>query len=71
MKVWFFANRFKKENNVEIFKAKTIMTTDVAYVGKRILIYEAVGILVEKNITGLLVVGAGITLDRIIRREDT
>ena len=55
---------------MEIFKAKAIMKTDVAYVKKQTPIYEAVGILVEKNITGLPVVGAGISLGGIIRRKD-
>jgi len=69
LKVWFFANRFKMENNMEIFKAKTIMTTDVAYIKEQSPIYKVVGILVEKNITCLSVVSAGITLGRIIRIE--
>jgi len=55
---------------MEIFKTKTIITTDVAYVRKQAPIYEAVGILVEKNITGLPVVSAGISLGDIIRRKD-
>ena len=55
---------------MEIFKAKTIMTTDVAYVKKQTPIYEAIVILVEKNITGLPVVNDDMTLAGIISRKD-
>ena len=55
---------------MEIFKAKTIMTTDVAYVKKQTPIYEAIGILVEKNITGLPVVNDDMTLAGIISEKD-
>ncbi len=55
---------------MEIFKAKTIMTTDVAYVKKQTPIYEAIGILVEKNITGLPVVNDDMTLAGIITEKD-
>ena len=55
---------------MEIFKAKTIMTTDVAYVKKQTPIYEAIGILVEKNITGLPVVNDDMTLAGIVSEKD-
>ena len=55
---------------MEIFKAKTIMTTDIAYVKKHTPIYEAIGILVEKNITGLPVVNDDMTLAGIISEKD-
>ena len=55
---------------MEIFKAKTIMTTDIAYVKKQTPIYEAIGILVEKNITGLPVVNDDMTLAGIITEKD-
>ena len=55
---------------MEIFKAKAIMTTDVAYVKKQTPIYEAIGILVEKNITGLPVVNDDMTLAGIITEKD-
>ena len=46
------------------------MTTDVAYVKKQTPIYEAIGILVEKNITGLPVVNDDMTLAGIISEKD-
>ena len=55
---------------MEIFKAKNIMTTDVAYVKKQTPIYEAIRILVEKNITGLPVVNDDMTLAGIISEKD-
>jgi CBS domain-containing protein len=55
---------------MEIFKAKAIMTTDVAYVKKQTPIYEAIGILVERNITGLPVVNEDMTLAGIISEKD-
>jgi CBS domain-containing protein len=55
---------------MEIFKAKAIMTTDVAYVKKQTPIYEAIGILVERNVTGLPVVNEDMTLAGIISEKD-
>ena len=53
-----------------IFKAKTIMTTNVASVKRQTQIYEAIRILVEKNITGLPVVNDDMTLAGIISEKD-
>lgn len=55
---------------MEIFKAKNVMTTDVAYVKKQTPIYEAIETLVEKNITGLPVVNDDMTLVGIITEKD-
>jgi len=53
-----------------IFKAKSIMTTNVASVKRQTPIYEAIRILVEKNITGLPVVNDDMTLAGIISEKD-
>ena len=55
---------------MEIFKAKKIMTTDVAYVKKDTPIYEAMRILIERNITGLPVVNDDMSLAGIISEKD-
>ena len=55
---------------MEIFKAKNIMTTDVAYVKKDTPIYEAIRILIDRNITGLPVVNDDMTLAGIISEKD-
>lgn len=55
---------------MEIFKAKNVMTADVAYVKKQTPIYEAIETLVEKNITGLPVVNDDMTLVGIITEKD-
>ena len=55
---------------MEIFKAKNIMTTDVAYVKKDTPIYEAIRILIDRNITGLPVVNDDMSLAGIISEKD-
>ncbi len=55
---------------MEIFKVKTIMTTNVVSVKRQTPIYEAIRILVEKNITGLPVVNDDMTLAGIISEKD-
>jgi len=45
-----------------MFKAKSIMKTDVISIDKDTEIYEAIRIMVERNITGLPVVNADQTL---------
>ena len=69
-KAWFFRESAKKENDMAIFKAKSIMTTNVASVKRQTPIYEAIRILVEKNITGLPVVNDDMTLAGIISEKD-
>jgi len=69
-KTWFFRESAKKENDMAIFKAKSIMTTNVAFVKRQTPIYEAIRILVEKNITGLPVVNDDMTLAGIISEKD-
>jgi len=53
-----------------MFKAKTIMKTDVISVDKDTEIYEATRIMVENNITGLPVVNEDQTLAGIITEKD-
>lgn len=53
-----------------IFKAKTVMTSNVVYVQKQTPIDEAIEILVEKNITGLPVVNDDMTLAGVISEKD-
>jgi CBS domain-containing protein len=53
-----------------MFKAKTVMTTDILFVKRRTPIYEAMRILVDKNITGLPVVNDDMTLAGIISEKD-
>lgn len=53
-----------------MFKARTAMTTDILFVKRDTPIYEAMGILVEKNITGLPVVNDDMTLAGIISEKD-
>jgi CBS domain-containing protein len=60
--------RLKKED--AMFKAKTVMTTDILFVKRRTPIYEAMKILVDKNITGLPVVNDDMTLAGIISEKD-
>ena len=55
---------------MEIFKAKNIMTTNVAYVKRETPIYDAIGILIERNITGLPVVNDDMSLAGIISEKD-
>ena len=55
---------------MEIFKAKNIMTTDIAYVKRETPIYEAIRILIERNITGLPVVNDDMSLAGIISEKD-
>jgi CBS domain-containing protein len=69
-KIRFFRESAKKENDMELFKAKNIMTTNVASVKRETPIYEAIRILVEKNITGLPVVNDDMTLAGIISEKD-
>ena len=53
-----------------MFEAKTIMTTGVVGVKKQTGIYEAIEILVEKNITGLPVLNEDGTLAGVISEKD-
>ena len=55
---------------MEIFKAKNIMTTDIAYVKKDTPIYDAISILVERNITGLPVVNDDMSIAGVISEKD-
>jgi CBS domain-containing protein len=55
---------------MEIFEAKNIMTTDVACVKRQTPIYEAIEMLVDKNITGLPVINDDMTLAGIITEKD-
>ncbi|MBW8017862.1 MAG: CBS domain-containing protein [Planctomycetes bacterium] len=53
-----------------MFKASTIMTTDVICVNKQTGIYKAIESMVENNITGLPVVNDDMTLAGIISEKD-
>jgi CBS domain-containing protein len=53
-----------------MFEAKDIMTTDVATVGRKTPVYEAVEKLVENDVTGLPVVEDDMTLVGIITEKD-
>jgi CBS domain-containing protein len=53
-----------------MFRAKSIMKTDVISVDKDTEIYEAIRIMVESNITGLPVVNDDRTLAGIITEKD-
>ena len=53
-----------------MFKAKTVMTTDILFVKRSTPIYEAMSILVDKNITGLPVVNDDMTLAGILSEKD-
>ena len=53
-----------------MFKAKTIMTTDVISVNGQTGIYEAIKTMVENNITGLPVVNDGMGLAGVISEKD-
>ena len=53
-----------------MFKAKTVMKTDVISITKDTEIYEAIRLLVEKNITGLPVVNEDQTLAGVITEKD-
>ncbi len=53
-----------------MFKAKTVMVTDIITVKKQTPIYEAIRILVEHNITGLPVVNEDTTLAGILSEKD-
>ena len=53
-----------------MFKAKTVMVTDIITVKKQTPIYEAIRILVEHNITGLPVVNDDMTLAGILSEKD-
>ena len=53
-----------------MFKAKTIMKVDLVTVTRDTPIYEAIRILVQKNVTGLPVVNSDMTLAGIITEKD-
>ena len=53
-----------------MFKAKTVMTTDVISVKKQTEIYEAIRTMVENNITGLPVVNDDMSLAGVISEKD-
>jgi CBS domain-containing protein len=53
-----------------MFRAKTIMTTNVISVKRQTEIYEAIRTLVEKNITGLPVINDDMSIAGIITEKD-
>lgn len=53
-----------------MFKAKTVMTTNVISVNRETEIYEAIRTLVENNITGLPVVNDDMSIVGIITEKD-
>ena len=53
-----------------MFKAKTVMKTDVISVKKDTEIYEAIRIMVENNVTGLPVVNDDGTLAGVVTEKD-
>ena len=53
-----------------MFKAKTVMTTNVISVNRQTEIYEAIKTLVENNITGLPVVNNDMTLAGVLSEKD-
>ena len=53
-----------------MFKAKTIMTTNVISVNRQTGIYEAIKTMVENNITGLPVVNDDMSLAGVISEKD-
>jgi CBS domain-containing protein len=57
-----------KENTM--FKASTIMTTDLICVNKETEIYKAIESMVEENITGLPVVNEDMSVAGIISEKD-
>lgn len=53
-----------------MFKAKTIMTTDVISVNRQTPIYEAIRTMVDNNITGLPVVNDDLSLAGVVTKKD-
>jgi len=53
-----------------MFKAETIMTTDVISVNRQTQIYEAIKTMVVNNITGLPVVNDDMTLGGVLSEKD-
>jgi CBS domain-containing protein len=53
-----------------MFRARTIMKTDVISIDKGTEIYEAIRLMVEKNVTGLPVVNEDETLAGVITEKD-
>ncbi len=53
-----------------MFKAKTIMTTNVISVSRQTQIYEAIKTMVKNNITGLPVVNDDMTLAGVLSEKD-
>jgi CBS domain-containing protein len=53
-----------------MFKAQDIMTTDVVSVKRKTPIYDAIKLMVDRNITGLPVVNDDMTLAGIISEKD-
>ena len=66
------ARRFRvcQKKEIAMFKARTVMTTDILFVKRDTPIYEAMRMLVEKNITGLPVVNDDMTLAGVISEKD-
>jgi CBS domain-containing protein len=60
----------KRKKGNDMFKATTIMTTDVISVKRNTDIYDAIGALVENNITGLPVVNDDMSIAGIISEKD-
>jgi CBS domain-containing protein len=53
-----------------MFKAQDIMTTDVVSVRRNTPIYDAIRLMVDRNITGLPVVNDDLTLAGVISEKD-
>ena len=53
-----------------MFKARTVMTTDVISANRQTEIYEAIKTMVENNITGLPVVNKDMSLVGVISEKD-
>ena len=62
--------RTRKDRGVAMIRAKDIMSTNVISVKKDDPIFEAVKLLVEKNISGLPVVDDDMTLTGILSEKD-
>jgi len=59
-----------KRKDVQMFKAKTIMSKGVVYVKRDTEVYEAIRTLEENNVTGLPVVNDDMTIAGIITEKD-
>jgi CBS domain-containing protein len=59
-----------KRKDMQMFKAKTIMSKDVVYVKRDTEVYEAIRTLEENDVTGLPVVNDDMTIAGIITEKD-